>query len=201
MAQLKKVPSDLDPKQKIQCVWKLAEAYRFQQQPDQAISRLKSLLPIHKELEDAAGERTTLRMLASHYNASRQYGEAAGCLRRALELHDKVPEEDRLAQADLWSELADTCSRQRNREETDRCRDKAAELYTAALREPRAERRTIARTTTAFWKLELLYQKREQLHRALHLIEEQTPEWDRDTWMNARLKAEKGSLQLAPGLV
>jgi CHAT domain-containing protein/tetratricopeptide (TPR) repeat protein len=200
LAQLEKsITPPLAPRDKIQVVWKLAEASRFQKQPDRAILQLKNLLTIHDQLEDVVGQRATLRMLAGHYTAARQDVEAETCLRQALDLRDKVPEENRLAQAELWNELAEVCNRQHRRAEADRCRDQAADLFTSSLREPRVDRRTIARTTTAFWKLQQIYQKQEQPLRALHLIEEQTTAWGRDAWMSARLKAEKGSLQLFLG--
>jgi len=45
-------PGDPDLKQKIQCVWRLAEALRFRKQPDRAITHLKALLPMHAQLKD-----------------------------------------------------------------------------------------------------------------------------------------------------
>jgi len=196
LAQLDRSDARLDPKQKIQLVWKLADAYRFQQQPDKAIPWLNALLPVHEQINDPAGERATMRLLGAHHNARKEYGEAKACLERALTLDDKVAEEDRIGKADLWNELAETYSRQGAQADADRCRDRAAEFYNAALRE---DRRTLARATTAFWKLQQLYQKREQFLPALRLIDEQAGRWHGDVWMGAKLKGEKGGLQLLLG--
>jgi CHAT domain-containing protein/tetratricopeptide (TPR) repeat protein len=185
--------------EQVQYALKLAEAYGYLKKPDQAIERLTALLPLHDRLKDPAGMRSTLRALARHYNDRKQPEEAEHCLRRALDLQDKLPEADNLGQADLWSDLADTLSRQGRRSAAEGCKNRAAEFYDAALRDRRPEPRLLTRTATAFWKLQRLQQQREQFVRALQLIEEQTTKWDREAWMSAKIKAEKGSLNLVLG--
>src|SRR5258708_4000607 len=52
-----------DAKQRTAFTWKLADSYRFQQQPDKAIAVLKPLLADQQKMHEAFEERTTLRML------------------------------------------------------------------------------------------------------------------------------------------
>ncbi len=199
VAALEKPPAEFGLKERIPCAWKLAEAYRFQQQPERAIACLTPLLASHDQLDDPAGKRSTLQMLAAHHNSRQEHEQAVAYLREGLDLPTRTQAKDRIARADLWNDLAETYQRLHRPADVERCRDQSAELYRAALSEPRADRGTIARTTTAFWKLQRLYQKREQRSRALDLIEEQALLWDRSTWMGARLQGEKGSMQLLLG--
>jgi CHAT domain-containing protein/tetratricopeptide (TPR) repeat protein len=189
----------LTPAEKIQCVWKLAEAYRFQHRPDRAITDLKALLPLHDRQDDPKGKRDTLRLLARQYSARRDPAEAEDCLRQALELHARADKDNELIHAELWNELADACQARGDRKEAEACRDRAVALYTSASKEAPPDQPALSTTTRAVWKLQQLYQRREQNLKALNFLEDQSNPWDRRAWMAAKLQAEKGSLLLVLG--
>src|SRR5205807_387529 len=149
-------------RERIECVWKLADSYRFQEKPAPAIARLTPLLALHDKLEDPLGKRDTLRMLSWHRAAQGNYREAEKDLRQALDLHDRHGAADRLTRADLGIELADLLDRQGRTDEAGRQRVRSAQDYRAVLKDPRAGRPGAAGAVTAFWKLQTLYQKGSQ---------------------------------------
>src|SRR5262245_17910798 len=110
-AQLDDPRQRLDPPQRIELARRLADSYRFQGRPAEAVPRLEGLLPLHDAQNDPAGRRDTLRALAGHLTDFRRFADAVKCLNEALDLHARHGTGDRLTRADLEADLADVHER------------------------------------------------------------------------------------------
>jgi CHAT domain-containing protein len=198
-AQLNDPARPLPPRERIECVWKLADSYRFQGQPGKALPQLAALLPVHDRLADPIGKRDTLRLLAGQHAARGEAREAEQEIRQALTLHEQKDASDRLTHADLTAELADMLDRQGKEADARRWRDQAAGHYQAVLKNPGAGRPGRAGALTAFWKLQKLYQNTSQYRKALELTATQAEQWMGGLLIEPRLKTEEGSLQILLG--
>jgi CHAT domain-containing protein/tetratricopeptide (TPR) repeat protein len=198
--QLDRPRQVLTPQEQIECVGRLADSYRFREQPAKAIARLVPLLALHDRLADLDGKRDTLRRLAGHHAALGQDREAEKYLRQALALPPAPGPAQRIARGDLADELAEALARQKHTAEMDKWRRQAAEEYRSVLEASPGERRAeVAPVITAFWRLQKLYQKTSQYRQALQLAEDQTREWAGGALAEPKLKSEEGTLKVILG--
>jgi CHAT domain-containing protein/tetratricopeptide (TPR) repeat protein len=188
-----------DPALRIECVRRLADSYRFQGRPGEAIPRLEQILPIFARLRppDPLGQRDTLRQLAEHLKhlkMAKSNVEAEKRLKEALELHKEHAAGDRLTRAELDDQLGDVLEQQGRPEEARRKRDQAAQGYMDVLKNPGAGRPEGSGEVTAFWKLQQHYQRDRQYQLALDLTQDRSIKWAGDL-LDPRLAAEEGRLQ------
>jgi tetratricopeptide (TPR) repeat protein len=187
--------ADLPLRQRVECAWRLADGYRFQGGPKEAIARLAPLLAVHDRLGDRAGKRDTLRRLAGHHAARADYIQAEKSLREALDLEARSGRADPIRRAELACELAEVLALQKREAEAERYRKEAADDYRAVLEPAAGVRPEAARVVTAFWGLQALYQKAGQYDLALRLAEDQ--EKQRGGLLSGpRLKSQQGTLRL-----
>jgi CHAT domain-containing protein len=200
-AQLNRPGQPLSAADRISTVWKLADSYAFQGQPDKAITHLTLLLSIHDRERDWAGKRDTLQRLAGHHTTRGDHAAAEKCLLESLELHDRLrPAGDKLARADLADLLGDALARQAKKE-AGRWHDTAIEEYRAVLEAAGKEHRDAVRIVTAFWRLDKLYQKKHQYRLALRLVEVHAGSWAGGPLFDPRMRSEQGALQVLLGSV
>jgi CHAT domain-containing protein/tetratricopeptide (TPR) repeat protein len=187
--------SDLTPRQRIECAWKLADGYRFHKRPDKAIPRLLPLLVFHRWQGDLVGQRDTLRRLAGHHAAGLDYPAAEKCLREARDLHTRAGAADRITLAELADELAAVLAAQKKDAEAARWRERAAEEYQAILNPSREGRPEVGQVVTAFWELQTLYEKSSQYGAALRLADGEEVQWG-GVLSGPKLKSQQGTLRV-----
>lgn len=190
--------SRLEDRKQIDCIWQLAESYRFQNRHREAIERLDHALALAVKLEDAVARSGTLRRLADHYLALGQKERGEKFMRQGVEVHAALAESDPAGQADLLDALGDVLARKRETDRTEamKVRKEAAEYYVRAL-EGKSTRPSSR--SHAFWKLHRLFQKTHQYQRALLLVEGQAGPGADPIFRDTRLKAELGSLHVFLG--
>ena len=187
------------PRQRIDWAWRLAESCRFRGRPHEAIPRLERILPLYDRLNDRAGKRDALQLLASLLVDARREKDAERRLREALALQKDLGG-DKLVEADLGAALADVLERQGQVAAAEPLRRRAVRGYRAATTLPTSLRRADrVRSLAAFWKLQQLYQRHSQYERALLLARGLTGQWAADPLVACRLKAEQGGLEVVLG--
>jgi CHAT domain-containing protein/tetratricopeptide (TPR) repeat protein len=196
---LDKPARELEPPQRIACTQNLANSYRFQGKPEQAIPRLEQLLPLHERLKDLAGQRDTLRLLAEHLVADRRLADAERRLREAIRLDEQLPARNPLTRGDLANALADVLERQKKPDEAAPWRTEAIRSYQAMQTDGRSGKAGRSGALSAFWKLQTVYQRSGHYDRALALTQELGTLWRGEFLIEPRLKAEQGSLQIVLG--
>jgi CHAT domain-containing protein/tetratricopeptide (TPR) repeat protein len=213
--QLDHPPTPLSDADRVACVWKLADSYRFMGKPALAIPRLTALLAVHDRLHDRDGKRDTLRRLAAAHaelalalerqkrgeEAKGEHARAEEELRQALVLHDAVRGADRILRGDLAAELALALERQKRADEAKHWHQQAADEYRAVLEGRDRGKPDVARVITAFWKLEKLYQRTNQYLLALGLAESQAGGWPTTAGTgDPRVRSEQGALKVLLGV-
>jgi CHAT domain-containing protein len=185
---------------RIECARRLADSYRFQGRPAEAVKWLEAVLPDFGRLRkpDPAGERDTLRQLAAHLTAARRPADAEKRLKEALERHETHAADDPLTRADLSCELADVLERLGRPEEGAALRQRAIRAYGVVLKDSRSDRHQKAGALAAFWKLQVLHQRASQYDQALKLIHDHAGQWGGGL-IEPRLHAEQGRLQVLLG--
>ncbi|HYT88775.1 MAG TPA: tetratricopeptide repeat protein, partial [Gemmataceae bacterium] len=182
---------------RIECTRRLADSYRFQGRPAEAIKWLEPVVSDFGRLQkpDPAGKRDTLRQLAAHLTAAKRHADAEKYLKEALELHRKYAADDPLTRADLSCELADVLERQDRLPEATLLRQQAIQDYGSVLGDQRHPRPKLAGALAAFWKLQVLHQRAGQYNRALQLLQDSAGQWGGGL-IEPRLHAEQGRLQV-----
>jgi CHAT domain-containing protein len=188
--RLERPAQKITPRERLACVHGLVECYRFRGGLGKAIPLLEGLLPAYDTLEDPAGKRDTLRLLAGHLAAGRKFAEAEKRFQEALALHESHFPDDRLTRAELGCELADVLEQRGRTLEARQAREKAAGDYEAVLK----GQRTGAESLAAFWRLNGLYQRTCRYRQALTLTEATTGQWG-GPLLEARFTAELGLLK------
>src|SRR5581483_1281059 len=134
LARLNAPARELPLALRIECVRGLADCYRFQGRPAEAIPQLEQVLPLFDRLSkpDWAGQRDTLRQLVGHLLAVKRPADAEKRLREALDLHQRhahTDGDDPLLGAELSCELADVLERLGRTPEAVSLREQAARQY------------------------------------------------------------------------
>jgi CHAT domain-containing protein/tetratricopeptide (TPR) repeat protein len=199
LAALNDTHPPLAPRDRIACVWKLAESYGFQEKHGKAVEQLNALLPVLEKVKDPLGKRDTLLMLAGHHSADKDFRAAERCLRDALALHERHDGRNRLTRGDLEAALARALEKQDRRTDAHELWDKAAADYTAVLKDPGAGKPEAAGAIAAFWRLERLFQRNNQYQRALRLSVRQGESWAAEALLGPRMKLEQGGLEVLLG--
>jgi tetratricopeptide (TPR) repeat protein len=177
------------------CARFLADAYRAQGRPKQAIAVLQLLQAEYRAVHDSAGLREVMRRLAALHADAGDLAAAEAELRRALELPGAA-DEGPFVSADLRVELATVLRRRGNPDAAGQALGQAAASYRTVLEDARSHRPRSARAAEAFWKLEQVYEYGRLYRQALQLADEQSSHWTRDTPVHGRLRGEQGSLQV-----
>ncbi|MFO0945754.1 MAG: CHAT domain-containing tetratricopeptide repeat protein [Planctomycetota bacterium] len=188
---------DLGKEDLIQCSRRLADCYRFTEEPDKAIDVLTPLLEVHDDLNDAVGKQETLRILAMHHLAKNAVPLAIEKLREALAIHKGSSLADRLRKADLLQDLGIALGK--DHEEGVQRLQEATLLYDEILKAEVKDRRDAYLATLAFWNLQTLHQRSRQYQQALQLAEAHAESWTDDAWFTSRLKAEQAGLHILLG--
>lgn len=177
--------------QHIKITWKLAESLGQQKKSDQAIKVLLALLPDHDKLKDARGKRETLRQLGEHHLVQKDFASAEKCFLDALP-DQLFKDQDLLAAGDVSALLSDLFQERNRLADADHWRKKAAEYYQEVVASASAQNAGSA-TLTAFWKLQTLYRKLNQVDLALKLAA------PGGLLGGARLNVEHGNLEAMRG--
>lgn len=188
---------DLAKEDLIQCSRRLADCYRFTEEPDKAIDVLTPLLRIHEDLKDSTGMQETLRILASRHLAKNAVPLAVERLREALAIQQGNTLADKIRKADLLQDLG--ISLGKDHEEGVQRLAEATEIYDEVLRARLEDPRDTHLATMAFWNLQNLHQRSRQYQRALQLAEAHAESWTDDAWFTSRLKAEQAGLHILLG--
>ena len=199
LAQLVADPP-LSPRDRIDCTWKLAESYQARNFPAKALTYLNPLSKIHLELKDWAGQVETLR-LSGDLEVQLNHPEAAAKnYQSALELHEKHFPLDRLTAADLAKLLALVAKKEKRYKEEQTWRQQALVDYQKVLDDARRTRPGQGSVAGAFWKMQALLQESRQFRQALQLVTTQAESWAGGGLLQAKVRAERGSLELWAGV-
>lgn len=170
----------------------LAEGRARRGDPAGALAALDPLPGVHDRLRDPLGRRDTQRQRAKLLAAQGKFDAAAAAFAEALELHAKNQPKLRLTAGDIlaeWSAAAQAADRVAD---AAKLRERAAAEYKAALDGGSDAGGALA----AFVRLQSLTRSAKQFAAALEVTREAGARWSGDPLLDARLKADRGGLEL-----
>ena len=184
-----------DPRQSIDWAQRLAESCRFRGRPEEAIPRLERILPLHDRLNDRAGKRDTLQLLAAHLLAARRFGDAQQRLQEALRLHERLRAADPLIDADLSAALAEVLEQRRRPTDAESWRLRAIRGYRKLQAGTSAAAPTGAGTGRVL-EAPVALPAQQPVRPRPAADARSGPRWSGDPLIACRLKVEQGSLEV-----
>ncbi len=158
---------------------------------DTAIAILAPFPELHDQLNDPRGRRDTQRLRAKLLATTGKFDDATKLFREALALHQKCDTKRRLIAGDILAEWSVATRDAGYHTDATRLRDQAAAEYRAAIDDPDA-----GGQLAAFVRLQSITRAGRHFPEALQVATTAGARWSRDPLVDARLKADRGSLEL-----